>query len=147
MWRESGFSLLELIAVLGLTAVLFGIALFGHGAARSRISVAKAVQQVSMDLSLARIRAITRSRDQRLLFAAGAESYQQQERSETGYENAGPAQALPAGVRIANCSAPNDAIGFHARGGASSFGTITLRGATGETRSIIVSITGRARTE
>lgn len=147
MRAESGFSLLELIAVLGVTTVLFGMALFGHAAVRGRISVAKAAQQVSMDLNLARMRAVTRNRDQRLLFATGAGSYQQQERSATGYANVGQPKRLPKGVRINGCSAPNDAIGFRARGGASSFGTISLSGSSGDTRSIIVSITGRARME
>jgi Tfp pilus assembly protein FimT len=147
MRRERGFSSLELITVLGLLALLFGVASLGHSAIRDRLSVATAAHQISMDLSLARIRAIARSRDQRLLFAPGAQRYQQQERSGAGYESIAAAKALPSGIRIVSCTAPNDAIGFRARGGASSFGTITLISAAGETRSVIVSITGRARIE
>jgi Tfp pilus assembly protein FimT len=147
MRRERGFSSLELITVLGLMAILFGVASLAHSAIRDRVSVATAAQQISMDLSLARIRAIARSRDQRLLFAPGAQSYQEQERNGASYESIGAAKALPSGIRIVSCTAPNNVIGFRARGGASSFGTITLTSAAGQTRSVIVSITGRARTE
>lgn len=143
--RQRGFSLLELIVVLGLSAMLLAIAVLGHAAIRARMAVALAARQVATDLSLARIRAIARNRDQRLAFAIGSDRYQSQERASGGYDDVGPARTLPAGVRVADCTAADNAIGFRARGGASSFGAVTLRTASGETRAVTVGITGRAR--
>jgi prepilin-type N-terminal cleavage/methylation domain-containing protein len=142
---QRGFSLLELIVVLGLTAILVVAAVFGHAAVRARVALALAAQQVAMDLSLARIRAIARNRDQRLVFMVGTGAYRAQERTSGVYSDVGPASALPSGARISDCTGTDDAIGFRARGGASPFGSVTLRAAGGETAAVVVGITGRAR--
>jgi prepilin-type N-terminal cleavage/methylation domain-containing protein len=140
-----GFTLLELIVVLGLTSVLLTLGVFGYAALRERLGLAAAARQVASDLALARIRAISRNREQRLLFTPGAATYSSQERTAGGFESIGSAQSLPARVRIDDCTAPDNAVSFRPRGGAGSFGTIVLVNASGETCSVSVSITGRAR--
>lgn len=131
--------------MVGIVAALLAAAIAGHAALRSRLGVTLAARQVAMDLNLARIRAIARNRDQRLVFSPGASHYRAQERTPGGHADVGPAISLPAGVRIADCTAADDAIGFRARGGASTFGTVTLRSAAGDRRDVVVGITGRAR--
>lgn len=143
--RARGFTLLELLVVLGLIGALLTLGVFAHAAARERLGLATAARQVATDLALARMRAISRNREQRLLFPPGATQYRPQERAGSGFDDAGPSRDLPAGVRIDDCTAPGDALGFRPRGGAASFGTVVLGTTSGATRSVTVSITGRAR--
>jgi hypothetical protein len=134
-----------LIIVLGVMCALLTLAVFGHAAARARISLGLAARQTATDLQLARLRAIARNREQRIRFAPGEDRYRPQERGDTGFSDADAARLLPAGVRIRECTAPGDAITFRPQGGAGSFGSVTLGNDSGETRSITVSITGRTR--
>lgn len=143
--RERGYSLLELIVVLGLMGILLTLAVFAQAAMRERLRLASAARQVATDLAVARMRAISRNREQRLLFTPGSTQYLAQERAGAGFDDAGPRRDLPTGVRIDDCTAPGDAVTFRPRGGAGSFGTVVLGASSGATRSVTVSITGRTR--
>jgi len=142
-----GFSLLELLTVLALTAILAAIGVLSHQALRPSLSLDAAARQVVMDLKIARIRAITDHASHRLLFADGSASYQWQRKNGAGYVDEGRSVALPDGTAIAHCSAAGHAIGFGPRGTAASFGTVTLRNARGETRAVIVDIAGQVRVQ
>ena len=99
-----------------------------------------------LDLRMARVRSISESRPHRLRFEPAARAYEQEERTDGGdYVSTEAPRPLPAGVRIVECTGRNASIDFRARGNASSFGTITLRGAQGETKEIVVDMVGRIR--
>src|SRR5262245_394584 len=93
--RAAGFTLLEMLVVLGLTAALLALGVVGHAALRERLGLTSAARQVATDLALARIRAIARNREQRLLFAPGTARYRPQEKAVAGFEDVGSARDLP----------------------------------------------------
>jgi prepilin-type N-terminal cleavage/methylation domain-containing protein len=70
-----GFSLVEVVLVLVITACLAGIVLprFGNAAAKQRADAA--AKRIARDLSLAQNRAITSSASQTVTFNVGASSY------------------------------------------------------------------------
>jgi len=143
----AGFTLLELAAVLGLLAILAALAVLNHQAVRARLHLSAAARQVTLDLKLMRLRAITRHASHRLVFTAGSESYQRQHKRGDSYADDGPAVTLPRGIVVTDCSAAGDAISFRPRGNAGTFGTVTLQNARGDVRRIIVDIAGQVRVE
>ena len=49
--------------------------------------------------------------------------------------------------QVVDCTAAGDGVGFRPRGYAITFGTITLRNASGDERRVIVDIAGRMRVQ
>ncbi len=143
----AGFTLLELVATLALLAILSALAILDHHAVRSRLQLGAAARQVTLDLKLMRLRAITRNVNHRLVFTTGSAYYQRQHKRGSSYTDDGPAVTLPRGIVITDCTAANDAISFRPRGNAGSFGTVTLQNASGEVRRVIVDIAGQVRVE
>jgi len=72
--REQGFSLLELFLVLGVLAILLGIATSNYLNLRRQLAVGEAGQQVAQDLGRCRGLAMSQSRVCRLV-VRGAERY------------------------------------------------------------------------
>ena len=142
---SSGFSLFELVAIMALLAILAGFAALAHQNIRPGLNLHMAVGQVIMDMKLARMRAIRDHANYRVLFGVGTAAYQVQQKSGSTYHDQGEPTALPQGIRIENCTARDDAIVFVPRGTAGSFGTVTLRNETGDSRHIAVDIAGQMR--
>lgn len=147
MTGASGFSLLELIIVLSLAAVLAAISVLSHQAMQPSLNLSSATRQVVMDLKVARIRAVTRNTNYRVVFADESDRYQPQYKNGNAYADDGRPIQLPHGIVVAACSARDSAIAFRPRGNATSFGTVTLRNGTGDVRHIIVDIAGQVRVE
>ena len=145
--RPGGFALIELAAVLGLLSILGAIAVLSHHGVRSRLALSTAARQVTLDLKRARMRAITRNVNHRIIFTAGSERYQRQQKRGSTYVDEGAAVALPPGIMVTDCSAAENAISFRPRGNAGTFGTVTLRNPFGEIRRVIVDIAGQVRVE
>jgi Tfp pilus assembly protein FimT len=145
-WDEvEGWTLTEALVVVAVLSVLAGTGVLAHQAARPMLALASAARQVAFDLRATRMRAIGEATDHRVRFSLAATVYQVQRSNGAGYVDHGPAMALPAGVSIADCTASGGAISFKPRGNAGTFGTVVLRNVRGDTRSVIVNITGRVR--
>jgi len=147
MANAGGFSLLELIVVISLASVLAAIGVLSHQAMRPSLNLNLATQQVVMDLKVARMRAVTRNRTQRVLFGSGDGTYVRQAIDGPGYTNDGAPVLLPPGIVVVDCTARDSAIAFRPRGNAVGFGTVTIRNGKGEVRRIVVDIAGQIRVE
>jgi len=145
MANTSGFSIVELVVTLGLASALAGISILSHNALRPSLDLTTATRQIVMDLQAARMRAVARNTNHRIVFSAGAGSYRLQRQSGSAYDDEGAPIALPSGITILDCTAQNAAISFRPRGNAGTFGTVTLRNTEGATRSVVVNITGQVR--
>lgn len=146
--RSRGFTLFELLIALALAGVLGAVAVPAVQRQLERLRLAAAARQVVMDLKLARARAIAGGAAQRVHFAVPGGSYQHERQRPGGaYAPTGPATALPDGVRVVDCTAAGDGIGFRPRGHAITFGTVTLRDAAGDERRVVVDIAGRMRVQ
>jgi prepilin-type N-terminal cleavage/methylation domain-containing protein len=148
MADRTGFTLLELLVALSLTAVLAGTAVFGYQRMLAGWRLDAAARQVVMDLKLARARAILDSATHRVRFAASGRSYQHERQRPGGaYEPSAPPTELPADIEITNCTGAGSGISFRPRGYAAAFGTVGLRNRDGQTRAVIVDIMGRMRVQ
>jgi prepilin-type N-terminal cleavage/methylation domain-containing protein len=147
MMNRSGFTLLELVATLSLASALAGIGALSHQALRPRLDLMAAMRHIVMDLQATRMRAVAHNTTYRLVFSVGSNRYWLQRQSGGAYTDDGPPIALPAGIIIADCTAQNAAISFRPRGNAGTFGTVTVRNTDGDSRSIVVNITGHVRVQ
>jgi prepilin-type N-terminal cleavage/methylation domain-containing protein len=73
--RATGFTLVELTAVITITAIMAAIAAVKFGAATSRYRVDRAARQIAMDLATARTEACTTSRSRSVAFDASTDQY------------------------------------------------------------------------
>ena len=147
MWR-AGFTLLELLIAVALLAVLGATAVPSFQRQLERWRIGAAARQVVMDLKVARGRAIVGGAAHRIHFTLPGGSYQlERQRPGGSYAATGPATLLPDGVRVVDCTAAGDGIGFRPRGHAITFGTVTLRNASGDERRVVVDIAGRMRVQ
>lgn len=143
-----GFTLLEALIALALLGVLAAIGVPTAQRQIERWRIAAAARQVVMDLKVARGRAIIGGAAHRLRFAVPGDSYRlERQRPGGAYAAVGPSTPLPDGVRVVDCTAAGDGIGFRPRGHAITFGTVTLRNGRGDERRVIVDIAGRMRVQ
>jgi prepilin-type N-terminal cleavage/methylation domain-containing protein len=147
VWRECGFSLLELMVVVSLASIIAGIGVLSHHAMRPELDLSGAARQVVMDLKVARMRAATEGVNHRIVFTAGGASYQPQRQGGSSYNDIGAPVQLPDGIVVTGCTASGSAIAFRPRGNAATFGTVTVRNSRGEVRLVIVDIAGRVRVQ
>jgi Tfp pilus assembly protein FimT len=147
MANTSGFSILELVVTLGLASALAGISVLSHNALRPSLDLTTAMRQIVMDLQATRMRAVAHNTNHRIMFSKGGSSYRLQRQSGSAYDDEGAPIALPSGITVLDCTAQNAAIGFRPRGNAGTFGTVTIGNANGNTRSIVVNITGQVRVQ
>jgi prepilin peptidase dependent protein A len=145
---QRGFTLLELLIVLSLGALLAGAALLNGPRLLAGWRLGAAARQIVMDLKLARARAILSSATHRVHFAVPGATYCHERQSPSGtYDPIAPATGLPSDVSIAACTAAGAGISFRPRGNAGAFGTVTLRNAYGDQRTVVVDIVGRVRVQ
>jgi prepilin-type N-terminal cleavage/methylation domain-containing protein len=143
-----GFTLLELLVAVALVGVLAAIAVPSFQRQIERWRLGAAARQLVMDLKVARSRAIVGGAAQRVHFTVPGGSYQlERQRPGGAYAAVGSATLLPDGVRVVDCTAAGDGIGFRPRGHAITFGSVTLRNASGDERRVVVDIAGRMRVQ
>ncbi len=144
--RPAGITLLEIVVALSIATVLFGLAGFGYRDLRHQWQLQATVRQIVLDLRMSRIGAIAEARTHRLRFDPAADAYWREVQADGGkYVDARVPRVLPAGVAVTRCTAPGGSIAFRPRGNAATFGTVSLRGHTGETRDIVVDMVGRVQ--
>ena len=145
--RTRGFTLIELLVVLALLAILGSISVVSASRMRPALDLYAAARQVLMDLKTVRTQAILDTVNHRILFAPGSSQYKIQRRGDTQYYDVGEPTELPRGIVVVSCTASDGSITFRPRGNASSFGTITLTNADGQTRRVVVDIVGHIRVQ
>jgi len=146
--QHSGLTVIELIAAVAVAGILGGTAVSSYHSMLADWRLNAAARQLIVDLQRARAQAVAENAGHRLQFTLPAQSYaRQREADPSVYEPLGNPTALPEGVEVVGCTARGAAVGFAPRGHASTFGTITLRGASGREHRVIVDIAGRARIE
>ena len=142
-----GFTVLELVVVVGIIGVASMIAAWRAVAWLPELRLESATRQVVLELRLARGRAMAEQRQRRVAFSIAGDTYRHQRRVGAIYEDDSPPAALPGGIDVVDCSAPSDAFAFAPRGTASSFGSVVLRNSGGRERRVVVDIVGRVRVQ
>ena len=141
-----GFTLLELVVALTLTAIVAGVGVLAYQRVVEDLRLNQAARQVVLALTVARARALADNVGHRVVFDVDDNVYQSQQQSDGRYDDDGNAVALPAGVRLTECSAVGSAVAFRPRGNA-TVGTITLRNPSGRERRVKIDLAGRIRVE
>jgi type IV fimbrial biogenesis protein FimT len=148
----SGFTVLELLAVLGVLATVVAIGAPAISAVVPGVLVNQAARRLAADLQLARVQAINRNTRVRTTYELSAARYRVEAESEARFVPEGGARALPPGVafdptRSTRVSGGQIAITFLPRGNTSDNATIALAAAGGAARRVIVSSAGRIRVQ
>ena len=142
LFRDSGFTLLDLITALAICGALAAIAVPNWASQLPTYRLNSAARQLQSELHRVKAQAVARSAHLRVVFlAAGA--YRIERRDGAGYRSTGEQKALPQGISFGGNSI--GAVGFAPRGTADG-GTISLCNDKREGKNIIVSgSTGRVR--
>jgi len=148
--RLRGFTLLELLCVLGVLSLLATVGIPRLSATLPALALDRAARQISSDLGLARVEAINRNSRARTTFDLAASKYSVELESEGRFESEGAARALPSGVSFdssasTRVSGGRIVITFVPRGNTVDNATIALAASDGGLRRLIVSGAGRVR--
>ena len=144
--KPSGYTLTELMIVLGILAVVVGLSGIWLSSQLPQYRLNGAVRQIRADLQAAKAQAVRQGNEVRIFFTDPQHYDILDDDNNDG--NADPGEAVEtrsiqeefAGVVIESNRNPI----FNPRGTASSFGTITVSNASGE-KAITISITGRVK--
>ena len=144
--RTDGFSLVELMIVVGLVAVLAGVAVPAIGAGMRRYSLISASQQVVSTIRAARFQAVGRNTTLRVRFDHPAVGqYQVLDKLDAAVGNV---QFLPSGAAFSTVSGDIE-ISTSGRvtplAGVPTLATIILRNVDNQTSTVTVSSSGRVR--
>src|SRR5206468_10860204 len=93
-----GFTLLELVCVLGVLSVLLAIALPRISAVLPGLLVDQAARRIVSELELARVKAVNRNTRVRMTCELGAAQYRVEIESEGHFDPEGGVQTVPSGV-------------------------------------------------
>ena len=144
----SGFTVMELVVVIGLALLITGIALPNFLSWLPTLRLSNAARQVATDLQVARVKAISQNTKFRISFVGaipGADSYELEKEDPNSPGNfikeSGPFD-LPEGITV-------KAVGPHPhflpRGTANTPSTITLENGNGDTKEINIALVGRVK--
>ena len=145
MRGQKGFSLVELMVVLGILAVLAGTAMINMAAWKPKQRLLSAVSDVQGAINFARMAAIKENTQVAILFNKPTHGFtvfvntngnQTQDPGERTLRSAGFANDINVSSGILN---------FDGRGLASAAGNVTLQNATAGAKTIQVTVTGSSR--
>lgn len=119
-----GFTLIELIATVGVMALAAGGGVLAWARLEPVFRLDAATHQLAADLHDARVLAVAAAARTRLVFTRGAASYRVERADDAGAFGLVALRALPRGVRIADANSGGDLV-FTARGNAEN-GTVVL---------------------
>jgi type IV fimbrial biogenesis protein FimT len=148
--RTSGFSLLEVLVVIGILSLAAAIVLPAMFGWRGNMQLRASARELRGDLAMAKAFAAKENATVRVAFDAAANSYRLEYTGLDGNPRLIKSITLPAGVRIdkehPDYSMTGDRTSFTSRGGADN-GTMVLTSDRGESKKITVSILGKITLE
>ena len=149
MKRQAGFSLIELMTVIGIIAILAAIATPNVfvWAANSRFN--RGVRDVQAAVQNMRLFALKENSLAKITFTSGASSTYQTDKWKRGLGAAAhqiETRSLPPGVTVSYANSAGGELIFNSRGMATAPPqTIRVTGQDGKFRDIIVNLTGRTQ--
>lgn len=136
-----GFTLIEIVFVLGIMAVLAAIAIPNWGTLLPDYNLNGATRQVESELSRIKSQAVSENVTFRLVFSDTNDNYTIERIEGTNPPTQEGIKSLPDGIDVRT----GVTVGFSSRGTASGAGTVFLCNSKNAGRNIVVSPTGRIR--
>ena len=137
MKNNFGFTLMELMIAIAIVAILSAVAVPNMIAWRNNAQFNSGVRQVKIAIEETRMDAIKTNMPSRIDFKGNSFDRVKGDTTVQSHE-------LPPGVTISSSTFADDQVQFSSRGMANN-GTVTIQGSAGQTRDIVVAITGTSK--
>lgn len=153
MKSRKGFSLIELIIVIGLISILSAVALFGWQAYRNNANLRTAARDIATDIANTKQKVVSEGVQYRITFSTAANNYIIERGTATGapYVTVDTKSPTTAGagsglsITSANFSGASQVL-FFSRG-TLSFGTVVLQNSKGSQATITVNQAGKTHVQ
>ncbi len=140
--REAGFTILEVIAVTGISGLLAAVSAPSLSSALNAHRLTAGLRTTTSAIRVARSTAVVRNRQARVVLTNDGRTINVEVSSDgTNWTAAGEPVALDGGVRI-NAVEPSSGLRFATNGTLAAPVTVTVRNAKGDSRQVAVSILG-----
>jgi len=141
MKKNSGFTIMELMTVIGIIAIMAGIIMPNVISWLPKYRLRSGAEEIQSTLQLARLGAIKQNRDATVAFDAANHTFLASIGGQTIKQG-----RLPSGIAIDSVTSPDAKVEFDSRGLANdSTGSIQVSNRHGTTKVISVNIVGNAR--